>query len=192
MQLRKRNKQSYEISSQDAFEKLLIEAAITDEEPAISILKIISTHPAAPEVFAKFKSRYEDSFLHITYEDLRKIWKLPKDLSDLPEFKTKECIVPKNIVSNIVKQINTVLYVNGPLPNATNETVRKRYIDAFVDPIFSLFEGQLINEAESRLESLISRGRVEYVIKAFLQTIIIIIEAKHFIDKPKNYGQIMV
>ena len=150
----------YHVVAEALQQMLFAQSALEDEEPAISILRILSTHPAAPDVFARIKSRYEDSFSHTTYEDLRKIWRLPKYLSDLQESKIKEFFVPKQIVSDIVKQINKVLYVNGPLPNAPNETVRKRYIDAFVDPIFSLFKGQVINEAESRLEFFISRGRV--------------------------------
>ena len=192
LRLRKRNKPSNEVSSHDAFQKLLVDAALEGEQPAISVLRVLSTHPAAPEVFSVLKSQYENSFSQTTYEDLRKVWRLPKDLSDLLEFKAKELLVPKQVISDIVRQINKVLYVNGPLANAPNETVRKRYIDAFVDPIFSLFEGQVINEAESKLESLVSKGRVEYVFKAFSQTILVIIEAKHLIDKPKSYGQIMV
>ena len=43
-----------------------------------------------------------------------------------------------------------------------------------------------------RADSNFSYHVEEYVFKAFSQTRIVIIEAKHFIDKPKNYGQIMV
>jgi Oligopeptidase F len=136
------------------------------------------------------------AFSIVKYNDLYRMndimqWNLPKDLFELPEYEPDVIRVPIKMLEVIKNQIQMNTYTIGVLSELNNESKKKKFIDAFVDPCIQLFKGEITNDIEGALDSITFSGRIEYILKAFSETIIVIIEAKKDIEYQSNYGQIM-
>ena len=146
------------------------------------ISSIINDKPIA---FSKIQYKH-------LYEIKEKIgWDIPRDLHDLKFFNISPIILPKNMINDCLKEINEKIYYIGIISDLDNEAKKKYFIDIFVDKCISFFKGEIINDIEGYISNALYNGRIEYILKSFTNTIIVIIEAKKDIEYQQNYGQIM-
>jgi hypothetical protein len=136
------------------------------------------------------------AFSTIKYNDLYNMnnvmhWNLPKDLFDLDEYEPQLIRIPMRILNTLKEQVETTSYTIGVVSQLDNEAKKKKFIDVFVDPCIQLFKGEIINDIEANLDSTAFKGHIEYILKAFSEIIIVIIEAKKDIEYQSSYGQIM-
>jgi hypothetical protein len=136
------------------------------------------------------------AFSKIQYKHLYEIkdkigWDIPKDLHDLNSFNISPIILPKNMINDCLKEINEKIYYIGIISDLDNEAKKKHFIDIFVDKCIGFFKGEIINDVEGYISNTLYNGRIEYILKSFTNTIIVIIEAKKDIEYQQNYGQIM-
>lgn len=162
-------------------------------EDVIKELKNVTIH--AESILDVMRSTPK-AFSMVKYNDLLKInsemkWNLPRDLYEINDYEPQLIKIPINILETIKDGIQGSTDTIGILSQLDNEAKKKRYIDAFIDPCLRFFKGELINDIEGIVDSNIFRGRIEYILKAFSDVIIVIIEAKKDIEFQSSYGQII-
>jgi hypothetical protein len=136
------------------------------------------------------------AFSSIQYNDLVKMnntmhWDLPRDLHKIPDFRPQLIKVPEYILEIIRNELQTKTQTIGILSATNNEAKRKPFIDTFVYSCINMFQGEITNDMESYISNAKFQGRIEYILKAFSEIIIVIIEAKKDIEYQANYGQVM-
>lgn len=132
----------------------------------------------------------------IEYNDFVKMnnsmhWNLPKDLHRIPDFRPQLIKVPNYILELIKNELQTKTQTIGVLSATNNEEKRKPFIDTFVYSCVNMFQGEITNDMEGYMTNPKFQGRIEYILKAFSEIIIVILEAKKDIEYQANYGQVM-
>jgi len=133
------------------------------------------------------------AFSSIEYNDFVKMnnsmhWNLPKDLHRMPDFRPQLIKVPNYILELIKNELQTKTQTIGVLSATNNEEKRKPFIDTFVYSCVNMFQGEITNDNMTNPKF---QGRIEYILKAFSEIIIVILEAKKDIEYQANYGQVM-
>lgn len=96
--------------------------------------------------------------------------------------------VPDYMLELIKEELQTKIQTIGSI--SSTKAKRKPFIDTFVKCI-NMFQGEITNDMEGYVNNVNFQGRIEYILKAFSEIIIVIIEAKKDIEYQSNYGQII-
>jgi len=155
------------------------------EEVVMKAESIIDVLAVRPSAFSEIKYKHmKDKFG----------FDVPDDTDDLPEWNPPFALPPKKWLQDISERLRLKSIVVGPHTTVSNESQTKFFIDPFVDTLLLSLKGTVVNAAEEKISSRGSQfsGQIEYILRAFKECIIVIIEAKKNVVESNNYGQIMV
>jgi len=147
-------------------------AAIQDPDEVMRLMWQVTQDNA--ELFNELQDKLQVSFSKWTWAQVCKKFSIPEAL---PVWEPKKCRVPDEIINWMIDAYDMVKFTHGPIDTG-KEIRRNLYIQMLVSRIARIFSGNLTIEDEGALQSMVSRGCVEFVLYVLKQAIVCVIEAK--------------